>query len=367
MILTPVCFLKKKKNVGTNQNKKEKFWMKNEEKNKKDNSEKKNSLREKIYFIILLLVIVMIVSATIMLILSFFCICPLRLDEFSFAILISGLAIFVTGTILIPKFLLEKEVKNAVIEYAEKAIQEKAKNCIDEKIQDAKNDNFKTDAHLSRMIAFGLTERFPVWSIGWGFRSLKRYIKLDASKIGFEEYKDFVVFIQTGIIEKSSDVFLESFNADEENDYSPLFKKIKDEAIRAQEKNVFRPSIRTIKDIADFEYMVFTKKCKILVDYESFAKSICRSAGNFARVLAKTIMYEKYRQTSEHDSMQNTYEWLLNEILEISDFGHKSKSIDDSKKYKIILQEILTYILPDDAKNANKNNGDFFFIWGEEK
>lgn len=327
----------------------------------KDN-ERKFSIRERMYFVILILVIILIATSVLLTIGAFIFNRTLPFDSISFSLVLSGLAIFVTGTIIIPKFLLEHEVKNAVEEYAEKSIQEKAKECVDSKVQEAKNDNLKTDAHLSRMIAFALTEKFPVWSIGWAFRSLKRYIKLDAKKVGFAEYRDFIEFIQAGIIEKSSKIFLDNFDTENEKDYTTLFKKISIEATNANEKNVFRPAIRAIKDISDFEYMVIKGKSKTLIDYRTVAESVCRSAGKFAKVLAATIMHEKSRQMQKSsESTQSVYEWLSNEIFEISDYGYKAKDIADSKDYKKALQEVLLSVSPEEP-NSEKERGDFFFI-----
>ena len=344
---------------------------------------KKNGLSEWkdiLYLCVLLFVVLMIIGVTIMTAVSFYKILsakeqvPVEVSVLGveFTLLLTGLTVFIAGSILMPKVLLEHEVQEAVERYAADEIQNKAKTCVDSKVQDAKNDNMKTDAHLSRMIAFGLTEKFPVWSIGWAFRSLKRYVKLDAKKIGFKEYRDFIEFIQTAVIEKSSNIFLSSFDIENESDYSALFEKIRDEALKSNEKNVFRPSIRAIKDIADFEYMVLKGKYKSLVDYRSLAENVCKSAGIFARILATTIMQEKYKQSqsvneNDKDTFQPLEEWLLNEILEISDFGFNSENIEDTKNYKESLLKVLVIVSPKESMNSNKERGDFFFMRSEEK
>jgi hypothetical protein len=56
----------------------------------------------------------------------------------------------------------------------------------------SKDEVDRVDAHLSRMIAIHLHEKYPIWAIGWVFRSLKRYDRLpESNKIG-KIYNDFL-------------------------------------------------------------------------------------------------------------------------------------------------------------------------------
>ena len=288
-----------------------------------------------------------------------------RIDykHIEFSLILSALGVVVGSSFVLPKFLLEKEIKNAVEEYASESIEKKAVECIDKKIADAKNDNVKTDAHLSRMIAFGLTEKFPIWSIGWAFRSLKRYVELDANKIGFEDYRDFIEFIRTGIIEKSSAKF---WDLCKESEYKATYKNIADEAAEAHDSNPFRPSIRAVKDIADFEYMLVTGKSKALVDYKSLAESLCKSAGKLASVLSIAIINERKNQENEEiRSSKNAQDWLLDEILKISKFGYKDKDIEESEDYKKKLSDTLGKL--SETKFCDLKDDSYFFMGKEDE
>ena len=53
----------------------------------------------------------------------------------------------------------------------------------------SKDEVDRVDAHLSRMIGVYLHEKYPIWAVGWAFRSLKRYVRLpESNKI----YNDFL-------------------------------------------------------------------------------------------------------------------------------------------------------------------------------
>ena len=133
------------------------------------------------------------------------------LNRLDFSVVLSALTLLVGGSIILPKFLLQSEVatavRNGLKEHADKIIQEKTDCYIKNEIKDAKNEMTKFDAHFSRMIAFFLNENHPVWSVGWCFRSLKRYGKLDEVSVGFNEYNDFIQFIQKGVLENAIRTF----------------------------------------------------------------------------------------------------------------------------------------------------------------
>ena len=110
-------------------------------------------------------------------------------ERIDFSIILTSLSLLVGGSIFVPKFLLKKEVDESVQKKFENDVDEILQNktieFIDSKFNSVSNSLNKCDAHLSRMIAFNLKVEFPVWSIGWSIRSLKRYEKLDPNSVGF--------------------------------------------------------------------------------------------------------------------------------------------------------------------------------------
>lgn len=248
-------------------------------------------------------------------------------------------------------------------------------------IDDAKNELYKTDAQLSRMVAFQLHKEYPIWSIGWAYRSLKRYKNLDSTKIGFLEYRDFIQFLETGVIVSSINKFHNeveqkfqiehSFKIDSEKEF-PLdsaWSVIKSEAESAKEEDL-RPAIRAIKDISDFEYAVRFEESEKLGEKEKDSlQNIAKCAGLFARKLCAAILWKLSSDNSNSLKIGNTYaeEKMLNDLLAISNYGNKSdNNSKTTRNFQQLLKTTLHKILSAcENKRYNHNSKQEYFFADE--
>lgn len=276
-----------------------------------------------------------------------------------FTLLLTGYAIFITGTLLVPKLLLKKEVEEGLEKYAKETVRKTLDEHFLKRINDTKNELYRTDAQLSRMVAFQLHEQYPVWSVGWAYRSLKRYKNLDSTKIGFLEYRDFIQFLKKGVIAFSIDKFHNEVNEEFQLKYQanidskkelPLdsaWRVLKNEAESAKEENL-RPALRAVKDISDFEYAVrFDKSDKIGETEIGILQDIAKCAGLFARKVCVVILWDISRDKSDSSQAENTYavERLMQDLLKISNYGEKGGFKQEirqkfQKKLKQTLQQI---------------------------
>lgn len=266
----------------------------------------------------------------------------------NFSVVLSALTLLVGGSIILPKFLLQSEVatavENGLKEHADKIIQEKTDSYIKNEIKDAKNGMTKFDAHFSRMIAFFLNENYPVWSVGWCFRSLKRYGKLDVVSVGFNEYIDFIQFIQKGVLENAIQTFNKKVRKCKDMKVS-CFTIFKEEADVSREPSPERPIIRAIKDIADFEYSVFFTDAQKDTGKKSVLEPICLSVGRFAQDLCIILLENGKKIEKALPGAETADKWLLDKILEISEYGQKySKEITTRNDYKEKLFTTLTQL-----------------------
>jgi len=266
----------------------------------------------------------------------------------NFSVVLSALTLLVGGSIILPKFLLQSEVatavENGLKEHADEIIQEKTDSYIENEIKDAKNEMTKFDAHFSRMIAFFLNENYPVWSVGWCFRSLKRYGKLDVVSVGFNEYIDFIQFIQKGVLENAIQTFNKKVRKCKDMKVS-CFTIFKEEADVSREPSPERPIIRAIKDIADFEYSVFFTDAQKDTGKKSVLEPICLSVGRFAQDLCIILLENGKKIEKALLGAETADKWLLDKILEISEYGQKySKEITTRNDYKEKLFTTLTQL-----------------------
>ena len=270
------------------------------------------------------------------------------LNRLDFSVVLSALTLLVGGSIILPKFLLQSEVatavRNGLKEHADKIIQEKTDCYIKNEIKDAKNEMTKFDAHFSRMIAFFLNENHPVWSVGWCFRSLKRYGKLDEVSVGFNEYNDFIQFIQKGVLENAIQTFNKKVCKCKDMKVS-CFTIFKEEADVSREPSPERPIIRAIKDIADFEYSVFFTDAQKDTGKKSVLEPICLSVGRFAQDLCIILLENGKKIEKALPGAETADKRLLDKILEISEYGQKySKEITVRNDYKEKLFTTLTQL-----------------------
>ena len=283
-----------------------------------------------------------------------------------FTLLLTGYAIFLTGTLIIPKVLLKREVEKGLEEYAKENVKQMVDERFQERIKDTQNELHRTDAHLSRMVAFQLHENYPVWSIGWAYRSLKRYKNLDSKKTGFIEYRDFIRFLEEGVIassiKKFHDEVAEKFQSEHpyESYHREMFPLasaqhiLEEEATKAKEENL-RPALRAVKDISDFEYAVRFDKSNEIGEIEiGILQHIAMCAGVFARELCAVILWN-YSKTKANSNLHgSTYdsETMMQELLKISNYGEKREVNQEVKqKFQQMLKQTLQQIAGD-RKNA---------------
>lgn len=273
-------------------------------------------------------------------------------ERIDFSIILTSLSLLVGGSIFVPKFLLKKEVNESVQKEikntVENLVQEEADKYIDSKFNSVSNSLNKCDAHLSRMIAFDLKEEFPVWSIGWSIRSLKRYEKLDPNSVGFVEYFDFVEFLRKTVIEGSAQKFF-AIVKNEKNEINPVMTALEKEAAESGNDSK-RLAVRTVKDIVDFEYSVQFKN-KNLKNKEILLP-VCKLIGGLAKCLCGAVMANSQNEKLSEQNL--LYREFLEQILQISDYGKKCKDFDAKKDYEKRLTLVLKE-LEDCVKNKNEN------------
>lgn len=340
--------------------------------NKSDSSkdnESKHSISEICFFILFLLVALLLIGSLVAVLLIVFskplvenwnCKFLENIANFSpkeaaeridFSIILTSLSLLVGGSIFVPKFLLRKEVDESVLKEikntVKKRVQEEADKYIDSKFSSVSNSLNKCDAHLSRMIAFNLKEEFPIWSIGWSIRSLKRYEKLDPNSVGFVEYFDFVDFLRKTVIESSAQKFFTMIK-NVKNKINPVMVALEKEAEESGNDSK-RLAIRTVKDIVDFEYSVQFKNKDL--KNKSILLPVCNLIGGLAKCLCSAVMVNSQNEKLSEQNL--LYRELLEQILQISDYGKKCKDFDAKKDYENRLILVLKE-LEECVKNKNE-------------
>lgn len=251
-----------------------------------------------------------------------------------FTFLLAGYALFFAGTILVPKFLLKEkvsdEVKMQLDERLKNEIKASCKNEIDELISNSK----RHAADWARMTAFFLTgKELYIWSTGWCFHSVKRYLDYSQMKAS-KEICDFLSFIRNTILKKNMASFFEPDELD--------FKKyLKIEADKYKETDITRPALRALKDIVDVEFFMHTNSLCSKVDSEiqTVANSVSFYAGSFARYL--TVSFFKYFAKERNELDLSEEENLFKELFEISRYCNEEKYSEQYKKFlKTAIAEI---------------------------
>lgn len=335
--------------------------------------------KEDYYLTILVLLIVMIFCVIGAICYSFFCgnFSESPKDHLDFSVILAGITTFVAASILLPKLLLEKEVKNEVQSYADAKVRERTDECIGAQIKGVKNELSRMDAHLSRMIAFQLNKQYPVWSVGWAYRSLKRYKELDSKKIGLDKYSDFIDFLRFGVIEPAEQKFHENIRKKYPYESAvdvflyliSAHDVLLEEAESVHEKG-FRPCIRAVKDITDFEFAVRFDESLCLSETEKdILMDIVKCAGNFALELCAAMLIKpkndanSLMQTNSYDEKR-----LTRELLAISNYGNEgSVKMEIRQKFRQMLKKTLEKIslLEKDEgkyyKTKKNSDNDFFF------
>ncbi|HBP09632.1 damage-control phosphatase ARMT1 family protein [Treponema sp. UBA6852] len=251
-----------------------------------------------------------------------------------FTFLLAGYALFFAGTILVPKFLLKEkvseEVKIQLDERLKYEIKASCKNEIDELISSSK----RHAADWARMTAFFLSgKELYIWSTGWCFHSVKRYIDYSQMKTS-KETCDFLKFIRCTILKENMTLF---FKPDE-----LVFEEyLKTEADKYKETDIVRPALRALKDIVDVEFFMHTNSLCSKVDSEiqTVANSVSFYAGSFARYLV--VSFLKYFEKERNEMDLSEEENLFKELFKISRYCNEEKY---SKQYKKFLKAAIAEI-----------------------
>ena len=288
------------------------------------------------------------------------------LERMDFSVILSALTLLLGGTVILPKFLLKSEVKNAVKEEVEirgaHIVKAEAEKYISDKIQETKNEANKMGAHFSRMIAFFLSTDYPIWSVGWAFRSLKCYETLDEHRGGLKEYVDFINFIKESILVSAIQKLNEKLAANE----SP-YKILQAASAVSEERNPERPVIRAIKYIADLEYLILFNGKKDDEKKLAVLSPVCRAAGNFARFLCIVLMAHRTSVYREINDKEEPSQWLSEEILQISNFDVNSLKQDDASEivhqqdFANRLKKTLASLPAKPPRSISKTSETYFF------
>lgn len=327
---------------------------------------------EILYFIAVILILLIIVCIFLMIIcaVKFGDKCELyglRIDfkTIEFSAILSLIGIFGAGSVVLPKVFLRREVKECVLEEMENTVKDRVeRECqqyIELKFNAVSNNQYKIDAHISRMISFLLCKENPLWSIGWAFRSLKSYNTLLNNEIGLNEYVDFVFFLKENVIIQAVASFYDEFNNQNlDNELNEKFVK---------EGEFLGLVTRTVKDIIDFEYsLVFSDNTTPRKD---ILFPLCKEVAGFSRDLCGAILqYYNTKKTMLSSSEKNieSYQLLTDQILQISQYGYTenmSVKNDFSDRLKKELKQIQREKNPGDGKEFHKNQQSYFFFNSE--
>lgn len=277
-----------------------------------------------------------------------------------FSLLLTGYAIFLTGTLIIPKVLLKKEVEEGLEKYAKESVHNLVDKQFQERIKSTQNELYRTDAQLSRMIAFQLHEEYPVWSVGWAYRSLKRYKNLNDTKSTFSKYYDFIRFLEVGVIDSSIKQFHNSVAEQFKTKYPyeqyadkvlPLdaARTILEAESKKANEEAMRPALRAVKDISDFEYAVRFDESDNLGEMEKdILKKVAKCAGFFAKELCAVILWDFLKEQSDSYKKEDAYalESIMQNLLEISNYGTETKARQEVKqKFQQMLKRTLQQII----------------------
>ena len=251
-----------------------------------------------------------------------------------FAFLLAGYALFFAGTILVPKFLLKEkvseEVKIQLDERLKTEIKANCKNEIDELISSSK----RHAADWARMTAFFLTgKELYIWSTGWCFHSVKRYLDYSQMKAS-KEICDFLSFIRCTILKENMTLFFKPDELDFE-------RYLKTEADKYKETDITRPALRALKDIADVEFFMHTNSLCSKVDSEiqTVVNSVSFYAGSFARYL--TVSFLKYFEKERNELDLSEEENLFKELFKISRYCNEEEYSEQYRKFlKAVIAEI---------------------------
>lgn len=168
----------------------------------------------------------------------------------------------------------------------------------------------RTDAHLSRMIAFFLLEnKYYDWAIGWSFRAIKRYSGLEGSYT--KTYEQFHAFIFREIILKALQ--------------KPKNEKDASETRFEDEDESFKIKLRAVKDWIDFNYEI--NKINENTDFsigikKSFKDDLEKIDNGMRSIYQLCLNYVKEEKKFDNPKSE---EYLAEKILSQSKYKNREK------------------------------------------
>lgn len=227
-----------------------------------------------------------------------------------FNTLLSVLSLTFVISIASPYFISKNQIRDEVKKYLE----DEYKNYVEKEVENIT----RTDAHLSRMIAFFLMDKkFYYWAIGWAFRALKRYKNIVGEYNSI--YKEFHEFLFRDVILKC----LDELNCNPEDCSADIYYKRNDVDLRL---NINRIKIRAIKDYVDFEYEI--KKKFVNQPYVKFMKDNFYSSINQIEDGMSRIIHFAYRDFQPECFFTDKTKAFKREILNISSYKNEHKNLE---------------------------------------
>lgn len=271
---------------------------------------KKDNGFEKIIILILILLAIIFAVSLLVIIIPFFSsnvlfqkIESVSISEY-YAVLISFLALAFCIAIATPYFISKNQVKSVVKKYLETDYKEEVDEAV-EKIS-------RTDAHLSRIIAFLLLDKqYYYWAIGWAFRSLKRYKNLSCDYLIM--YEEFYIFLLRDVILQSLESIMKNPSSDRSLD---AFNT--DTTTKQSEAN--RIKVRAIKDYFDFMFEIEVANKKL--SYVRNIKKYCDCE--------LSIINERMKDLCNmiNVSYTDTKKTLLDDVIELSAYKNTKMEND---------------------------------------
>lgn len=227
-----------------------------------------------------------------------------------FNTLLSVLSLTFVISIASPYFISKNQIRDEVRKYLENEY----KNYVEKEVEHIT----RTDAHLSRMIAFFLMDKkFYYWAIGWAFRALKRYKNIAGEYNNV--YKEFHEFLFRDVILKS----LDELKSNSKDCSAAIFYKIKNDEL---ELNINRIKIRAIKDYVDFEYEI--KKKFVNQPYVKFMKDNFSLFINEIENDMPRIIQSAYKEFKPECFFTDKTKAFKREILNISSYKNEHKNLE---------------------------------------
>jgi len=219
--------------------------------------------------------------------------------------------------LVVPKHLVQSECKT----YFEN---EKYKQYFREEFA-SKDEVDRVDAHLSRMIAVNLHEKYPTWAIGWAFRSLKRYARLpESDKI----YTDFSRSVHE-IISICEEKIIGNICDSDKNIIAGAIKNLINNSTPISGDKI-RHVERAVKDIID--YLIYGRINDL--------KKIPERRHYYTLLLLTLILKECEGDKAACADYKNFNDLTAN-ICEISDYTQAEKT-EDNKFFKNEIEKFFT-------------------------